>query len=345
MGGWMTHMNFKQIFEKVYLGNHLTIEESKAALLCILEGSCEASQISAFLTALHMKGETCEELAGFALAMRQMAVSVEFDGQKTLDTCGTGGDRKGSFNISTITAFVVAGCGIPVAKHGNRAASSLCGSADLLEALGIRYRLKPDEAQQSLADTKFAFLFAPDYHPATSHVAPIRRLMGVPTLFNYLGPLTNPARPLAQLIGVFDRKGLELMASAIRLMEPQKKVTLLHSDGGWDEATPCGEFTAFRNDSGFSKMSSADFGIPFCNEKDLAGDDAEGNARIAMSILHGELGARRDTVLINAALAIQVYHPHLTNHEALTEAKQSIDSRAALHVVRTLQDRFPLGKS
>ena len=337
-------MNFKELFEKVYLGNHLTIEESKAALLCILEGSCETPQISAFLTALHMKGETGEELAGFALAMRQMAVPISCNGQKTLDTCGTGGDRKGSFNISTITAFVVAGCRIPVVKHGNRAASSRCGSADLLEALGIRFRLTPHEAEQSLSETHFAFLFAPDYHPATSHVAPIRRLMNVPTIFNYLGPLTNPARPSAQLIGVFDRKGLELMASAIRLMEPEKKVTLLHSDGGWDEATPCGEFTAYRNETGISKMSSADFGMPFCDEKDLAGADASANATIAMSILHGELGPRRDTVLINAALAIQLYYPDLTITEALIEAKQSIDSKAALHVVRVLQDRFPLEK-
>lgn len=336
-------MKFKDLFEKVYLGNHLTIGESKAALLCILEGSCEPPQISAFLTALHMKGETSEELAGFALAMRQVAVSISFDGQQTLDTCGTGGDRKGSFNVSTITAFVVAGSGIPVVKHGNRAASSLCGSADLLEALGIRYRLKPEEAQESLSKSNFVFLFAPDYHPATSHVAPIRRMMGVPTLFNYLGPLTNPAKPSAQLIGVFDRKGLELMADAIKLMEPDKKVTLLHSDGGWDEATPCGEFTAYRYETGICKMSSADFGIPFCHEKELTGDDAAGNARIAMSILHGEFGPRRDTVLINAALAIQLHHPELTNTEALTEAKHSIDSRAALNVVRALQDRFPVG--
>jgi anthranilate phosphoribosyltransferase len=338
-------MNFKELFEKVYLGNHLSIEESKAALLCILEGSCEASQISAFLTALHMKGETSEELAGFALAMRQMSVSISCDGKKTLDTCGTGGDRKGSFNISTITAFVVAGSGIPVVKHGNRAASSRCGSADLLEALGIRYRLKPEEAEESLTKMNFAFLFAPDYHPATSQVAPIRRQLGVPTIFNYLGPLTNPARPSAQLIGVFDRKGLELMAAAIQLMEPEKKVTLLHSDGGWDEATPCGEFTAYRHQTGICRMSSADFGIPFCNEKDLSGDDAATNAQIAISILHGELGPRRDTVLMNAALAIQLYHLDLTNAEALIEAKHSIDSKAALNVVRGLQDHFPAGKS
>jgi anthranilate phosphoribosyltransferase len=338
-------MSFKELFEKVYLGNHLSIEESKAALLCMLEGSCEAPQISAFLTALHMKGETSEELAGFALAMRQMAVPISCDGKKTLDTCGTGGDRKGSFNISTITAFVVAGSGIPVVKHGNRAASSRCGSADLLEALGIRYRLKPEEAEKSLSKMNFAFLFAPDYHPATSQVAPIRRQLGVPTIFNYLGPLTNPARPSAQLIGVFDRKGLELMAAAIQLMEPEKKVTLLHSDGGWDEATPCGEFTAYRHRAGICKMSSEDFGIPFCNEKDLSGDDAATNAQIAISILHGELGPRRDTVLINAALAIQLYHSDLTNTEALVEAKHSIDSKAALNIVRALQDHFPLGTS
>ena len=211
----------------------------------MLEGTCEPPQISAFLTVLHMKGETPEELAGFALAMRQMAVPVPLDSYKTIDTCGTGGDRKGSFNISTLAAFVVAGAGIPVAKHGNRAASSLCGSADLLEALGIRARLKPEEAAEALTKTGFTFLFAPDYHPATQYVGKIRRLLGVPTLFNYLGPITNPAKPDAQLIGVFDRKGMELMGAAFQLLEPAKKILLLHSIKGWDEATTCGDFITF----------------------------------------------------------------------------------------------------
>jgi anthranilate phosphoribosyltransferase len=334
-------MIFKQLFEKIYDSQNLTIEESRDALLCMLEGTCEPPQISAFLIALHMKGETAEELAGFALAMRQMAVKVPLDGFNTLDTCGTGGDRKGSFNISTLAAFVVAGTGIPVAKHGNRAASSMCGSADLLEALGIKPRLKPDEAAEALMQTGFTFLFAPDYHPATQSVAKIRRILGVPTLFNYLGPITNPAKPVAQLIGVFDRKGLELMAKAIELLEPDKKILLLHSIEGWDEATPCGDFIMYR-DRKSTSVNANQFDIRNCCAEDLKGEDPQGNARIALSVLNGEKGPKRDAVMLNAALAIQLYNPHLTFAEGLRDAAQSLDSGAALQVVHQLQQKFPL---
>jgi anthranilate phosphoribosyltransferase len=334
-------MIFKQLFEQIYDRQNLTVEESCDALLCMLEGTCEPPQISAFLIALHMKGETAEELAGFALAMRQMAVKVPLDGLKTIDTCGTGGDRKGSFNISTLAAFVVAGSGIPVAKHGNRASSSLCGSADLLEALGIQPRLKPEEAAEALLQTGFTFLFAPDYHPATQSVAKIRRLLGVPTLFNYLGPITNPAKPIAQLIGVFDRKGLELMARAIELLEPDKNILLLHSVEGWDEATPCGDFIMYRDRKSISTNANQ-FDIKNCCAEDLKGEDPKGNARIALSILTGEKGARRDAVILNAALAIQLYNPHLTVADSMRDAAHSIDSGAALRVVRTLQEKFPL---
>ncbi len=335
-------MTFKHLFEKIYDRQNLTVEESRDALLGMLEGTCEPPQISAFLIALHMKGETSEELAGFALAMRQMAVPVPLDGVKTLDTCGTGGDRKGSFNISTLAAFVAAGAGIPVAKHGNRAASSLCGSADLLEALGIRARLKPEEAAEALRQTGFTFLFAPDYHPATQSVGKIRRLLGVPTLFNYLGPITNPAKPVAQLIGVFDRKGMELIASAIQLMEPDKNILLLHSVEGWDEATSCGDFIAYSPGGKHTTLNASQFDMKPCNAEDLAGEGPDANARIALSVLNGEKGARRDAVLLNAALAIQLYKPHLTIAETLRDAATSIDTGDAMHVVRKLKQKFPL---
>jgi anthranilate phosphoribosyltransferase len=338
-------MTFKHLFEKIYDRQNLTVEESRSALLSMLEGTCEPPQISAFLTALHLKGETSEELAGFALAMRQMAVEVPIDGIKTMDTCGTGGDRKGSFNISTLTAFVAAGAGIPVAKHGNRAASSLCGSADLLEALGIRARLKSEEAAEALEKTGFAFLFAPDYHPATQHVVKIRRLLGVPTLFNYLGPITNPAKPHAQLIGVFDQKGMELMAAAFQILEPGKKILLLHSIEGWDEATTCGDFITYSPGQKPAKMNAKEFGLKPCLSHELSGEGPETNAQIALSILKGEPGPKRDAVLLNAALAIQLFNPNRTVSEALSDAAKSIDSGDAFSVVRQLKEKFPFNPS
>jgi len=331
--------DFKQLFEKVYGRENLTIPESRVALFAMMEGEWSPVQISAFLTALHMKGETSDELAGFALAMSEKAVPLAIRGP-VMDTCGTGGDRKGSFNISTITAFVLAGCGIPVAKHGNRAASSQCGSADLLEALGMRYRLNPEEAAEALDRTGFAFLFAPDYHPAMKSVVEIRKQLKMPTIFNLLGPLTNPARPAVQLIGVYESEAVALMAHAIRKFDESRRVVLLHSEDGWDEATPCGPFRHHPTFGDASIMDPATFGFTPCSPEELQGGSPEDNAKIAMAILNGESGAARETVLLNALLGYLVFYPESTPETAKRAVEESLDSGSALRVVEKYKELF-----
>ena len=330
---------FKQLFEKVYGREDLTVAESQTALFAMMEGEWSPAQVSAFLTALHMKGETADELAGFALAMTEKAVFVATCGP-VMDTCGTGGDRKGGFNISTITAFVLAGCGIPVAKHGNRAASSPCGSADLLEALGMRYRLNPEEAAEALDRTGFAFLFAPDYHPATKSVVEIRKQLRMPTIFNLLGPLTNPAHPGVQLIGVYDREAVTLMASAIRKIDESRRVVLIHSEDGWDEATLCGPFRHHPTFDDPSTIDPAEFGFARCTPEELRGGSPQDNAEIAMAILSGENGAARETVLLNALLGYLVFHPESSPESAKRAVVESLDSGAAMHVVEKYKELF-----
>jgi anthranilate phosphoribosyltransferase len=333
--------DFRQLFGRITERKDLTVEESRQAAFAMMEGSWESPQSAAFLTALHMKGETPEEVAGFGLAMRERAVTPPEAGKHTLDTCGTGGDRKCSFNISTVAAFVLAGCGIPVAKHGNGAVSSEAGSADLLAALGIRHRLLPDEIPESLEKAGFAFLFAPDYHPATRSVADVRRMLGCPTLFNLLGPLTNPVRPAARLIGVYDRNALPVVAGAVRIMDAGRRVTLVHGLDGWDEATPCCDFLLYPLQGGVSRRKAAEFGFRSCTAADLTGGNAQENAAAAVSILQGERGPRRDAVLLNAMLAVMVYHPNLRHTEALAMVTESVDSGSAQDVVTRLRGAFP----
>lgn len=333
--------SFKELFEKVYARMDLSIDESKDALYSIMENLWQPSQIGAFLTALHIKGETPNEVAGFSIAMRDMAVPVPMHEVQALDTCGTGGDRKGSFNVSTITALVLAGAGVPVIKHGNRAVSSRCGSADLLEAMGIRCRLMPEEIADSVTSTGFAFLYAPDFHPATSAVAEIRKQLGVPTIFNLLGPLTNPARPAAQLIGVYDRHAMDLMAGAIRVMDPHKRATLIHSIDGWDEATPSCDFMLYPLKGQSSWVNSRLFGIEPCNPEDMAGGSSLENARICLSVLSGGKNAQRSIVLLNAMLAAMVYFPDISDKEALELVTRSVDSGSAMNVVSKLRQKYP----
>lgn len=334
-------MEFKEIFGKVYEKLDLTMDESKQAAFAIMEGGWEVAQMSAFLAALHMKGETAEELAGFATAMRDKAVALPPLRRQGLDTCGTGGDRKGSFNISTVAGLVLSGAEIPVVKHGNGAASSHCGSADLIDALGIRFRLLPDEVPQSLELANFAFLYARDYHPATKFVASLRRQIGVPTIFNLLGPLTNPARPTAQLIGVYDRQAIPRVAAALRLMDPAKRFTLVHGLDGWDEATTCCDFLLVHPDGKESWVSARLFGFAPSTAQDLAGGSPKENACITTAILEGQRGPRRDVVLLNAMLAAMTFYPDCSDKEALEIVTRSLDSGAALEVVRKLRARFP----
>jgi anthranilate phosphoribosyltransferase len=330
---------FKNLVEKVEDGLNLSRQESKHAVFAMMNGE---PQTGALLTALHAKGATADEIIGFAEAMREKSVRVPLDGIRVLDTCGTGGDKKNTFNISTLSAFVLAGCGIPIVKHGNRAASSACGSADLLEALGISYRMKPEQVPSMLDASGFAFLFAPDYHPATKSVVAVRKQLGTPTIFNLLGPLTNPAFPAAQVIGVYDKNALPTVEAAIRKMDPEKRAYLIHSLEGYDEATPSGDFHLHSTFTAATIENAKRFGFNKCRHEDLLGGSPKENASIAISILSGESGAKRETVLLNAMFGYLAFHLDVSVDTAKSAVTESIDSGAALRVVQKCQELLPL---
>jgi anthranilate phosphoribosyltransferase len=248
-----------------------------------------------------------------------------------VDTCGTGGDRSGTFNISTVAAIVVAGAGVPVAKHGNRAASSICGSADLLEALRVRIDLDASGVERCLAEAGIAFIFAPVFHPAMGHAGPVRRELRVPTVFNFLGPLTNPARPFAQVVGVSDERMLPLLAQVLARRGTRAK--LFRALDGLDELTTTGPALVYDVVDGElreSVLEPADLGLARSEVADLRGGDPEASAAIAMAILRGETGPRRDVVLLNAAAALEVSGSAASLHEGIAMATASIDSGAAV---------------
>ena len=303
----------------------LTGEESAAAMRLIMSGEATPGQIGGFLMALRTKGETVDEVEGLARVMLELANPVR-PTEPVIDTCGTGGDRSGTFNISTIAAIVVAGAGVPVAKHGNRAASSHCGSADLLEALGVRIDMDAAGVQRCLAEAQIAFMFAPAFHPAMGHAAPVRRELRVPTVFNFLGPLTNPARPYAQVIGVSDERMLPLMAEVLARRGVRAK--LFRGEDGLDELTTTGLSTVYEVRDGAVRETHLDpaaLGLPRARPGDLAGGDAAAGASIARSILDGEPGPRRDVVLLNAGAALEVAGFAADLAEGMATAARSID--------------------
>src|SRR5688572_20094328 len=284
----------------------LTTEEAAAAMRAIMSGDVTPGQVGGFLMALRTKGETVDELDGLARTVLEFAHPVS-PPAPVLDTCGTGGDRSGSFNISTVSALVVAGAGVPVAKHGNRAASSRCGSADLLEALGVKIVMEPPEVERCLAETGVAFMFAPVFHPSMAHAGPVRRELRVPTVFNFLGPLTNPARPHAQVVGVSDERMLPLMAEVLARRGVRAK--LFRGEDGLDELTTTGISTVLDVKDGEvleSHLDPEEVGLRRSKLDDLAGGDPEVSADIVRAILKGEPGARRDVVLLNAGAALHV---------------------------------------
>jgi anthranilate phosphoribosyltransferase len=338
-------MNFNDLFTQLNNGTHLSIDQSISAVKSMMDGTWTPEQIGSFLLALNSKGESAGELAGFAAAMKNAAIQVPTYGLESMDTCGTGGDKKGSFNISTLTAFVLAGCGIRVAKHGNRAASSSCGSADLLESMGIRFRLHPEEAAEALAEIGFAFLFAPDYHPATRSVVAVRRQLGTPTIFNLLGPLTNPANPKIQLVGVYKKSALPLMVEAVRLLDSERRIAFVHGDTGWDEATPSCNFSLHHIDGVVELCNAPQFGISACEEHHLRGGSPAENAQSAWDLLAGNSGPHRDAVRLNALLGYRLFDPSASCEEALRAVTQSIDSGAAKNIVTRLKERFPGNES
>jgi anthranilate phosphoribosyltransferase len=304
-----------------------------------MAGECTTAQISAYITALRMKGETDEEIAGSALAMREKAIKVEA-GEDVIDTCGTGGDRLYTFNISTVSAFVVAGAGVPVAKHGNRSVSSKCGSADLLEALGLKLDLTVEQMEKCISKIGFVFLFAPLVHPAMKHAIGPRKEIGIRTIFNILGPLTNPAGAKYQLLGVYDEKLCLRLANVLKMLG-SISCLIVHGADGLDEASIFSETTVAELDRGEIKtytITPEDFGLKRALLSDIKGGEASQNAGIAERILMGEeKGAKRDAVLLNAGLALYAARRVTTIKEGIEMARISIDSGSSLEILNRLR--------
>ncbi|MEZ5403173.1 MAG: anthranilate phosphoribosyltransferase [Bryobacteraceae bacterium] len=291
---------------RIVAGERLSIEEARAAMDSVLSGDATSAQIAGMMVALRMRGETAAEVAGFAQSMRAHADVVDAGIPGLLDTCGTGGDGLATFNISTVTAFVVAACGVPVAKHGNRSMSSHCGSADLLEALGVNVGVGPDVMARAIRECGIGFLYAPALHPAMKFAGPVRKELRLRTVFNLLGPLANPANAAFQLIGAPSVEAAELMANALATIGIERAF-VVHGDG-LDEVTLTGETVAFEVTDRVERhtFKPADFGLPPCTINDLRAPTKEDNVRIAGEILAGNPGPPRNIVLANAAIALRV---------------------------------------
>ena len=329
------------LIRKVEAGGDLSRQEAESAMEEILSGRCEEDSIVALLSALRAKGETVEELVGFARAMRRHATQIFSDGARPdellVDTCGTGGDASGTFNISTAAAFVAAGAGVRVAKHGNRSISSKCGSADVLEALGISLDVSPERIAAAIREIGIGFMFAPAMHTAMRHAMPARRRLGR-TAFNLLGPLTNPAGARAQVIGVFSDKVVEKVALVLAELGVERAF-VVHGAGGLDEISLSGETSVGEVHGGtvsLYRITPEDFGLERAPISAITGGDAAHNAGIIRAILAGESGPRRDIVIANAAAAIVAAGRAADFLEGAQLAAQSIDSGAAREKLHAL---------
>jgi len=299
----------------------------------ILGGEATPAQIAAFAVALRMKGESAAEIAAAARVMRRRCEGIALDvgDGVVMDTCGTGGDGSGTFNVSTVAAIVVAASGVMVAKHGNRAISSNCGSADVLEALGVAIETGAELVERSLREVRIAFLFAPAHHGALRHAAPVRRELGVRTFFNLLGPLANPAGATHQLLGVYDPERVTQLAHVLALLG-SKAAWVVHGEGGLDEVSPCGPTEIACLDNGRVTervLEPEDFGLARVDRESLRGGDARHNASIARAVLDGEHGAPRTAVVINAGAALCVAGVASSPREGAERAAQTIDSGMA----------------
>ncbi|MBI3954283.1 MAG: anthranilate phosphoribosyltransferase [Chloroflexi bacterium] len=320
-------MAIREAIQKVVEGASLSQDEAAAVMGEMMEGQATPAQIGAFLVALRLKGETVEEIAGLARTMREKAHRVHIS-DAVVDTCGTGGDSAGTFNISTAAAFVVAGLGVKVAKHGNRAMSSGCGSADVLEALGVKISLGPEGVRRCLDEVGVGFMFAQAFHPAMRHVAGARREIGIRTVFNILGPLTNPAGAQHQVIGVADTALAPKMAAALQLLGA-RHVLLVHGQDGLDELSLSGPSAVWELRDGRVReytVTPEDAGLTRAPRAALAGGSAQENAAILRGVLSGERGPRREVVLLNAAAALVAADRARDLREGAHLAAQSLDS-------------------
>lgn len=326
----------KQLLTKVMRGHDIAQADTTKLMNAVLTGVVPSEQLAALLCCLAMKGETEDEILGMLVAMREHMQKLTIS-DEAIDVCGTGGDQSGTFNISTTVAFVVAGAGVKVAKHGNRAASSKSGSADVLEALGIKLDLTPQQAQKVLQKTGFVFLFAPTYHPAMKQVALVRRALGVPTIFNKLGPFCNPAGVQWQLVGVPDIADAEKLAGVVSKL-PHTRVLVVSSHDGLDEVSIAASTTIFQVENNQVRkyvIKPSDYGITRSSVSNLQGGDAQQNARILRDILSGATGPKRDIVLLNAACALYAAGAAESIQAAMALAASSIDSG---HAIKMLQN-------
>lgn len=335
-------MSIQQAIIKVSKLQHLTLEEAEAAMDEIMTGAATPAQIGGYLMALRLKGETVDEITGSARSMRRAANHPPVKTPGLVDTCGTGGDGVGTFNISTTVAFVVAGAGVPVAKHGNRAASSKSGSADVLGALGVNLALTPEQVGECIDVIGVGFLFAPSFHPSMKHAIGPRRELGVRTIFNILGPLTNPAGARRQLMGVFSPDLTESLANVLCLLGGEVAF-VVHGDGGLDELTTTGPNRVSELRDANVRTYTLDpqsLGFKPANREDLLGGDPARNAEITRGILSGDVGgAKRDVVLLNAAAGLVAGGKADTLQHGVQMAAQSIDSGAALAKLNALVEQ------
>ena len=323
---------------KVIDGQHLDREEMAEVFGEVMDGRASDVQKSALLVALRMKGETAEEITGAALAMRARVTPLSVDGDRIVDTCGTGGDGRGTFNVSTVAAIVAAGAGASVAKHGNRAVSSACGSADVLKELGVHIDLDAPRMSQVLRRTGISFLFAPKLHPAMGAVVGVRRELGVRTMFNVLGPLTNPAFAKRQVLGVYADHLVDVLAEVLLALGAEHAM-VVHSRDGLDEISVSAPTRVCEVVDGAIKryeVTPADFGVEEHDIGEVAGGDAAANARIARAILGGEVGARADIVALNAGAALYVSGVAASVREGVAMAREAMASGAALRKLEEL---------
>jgi anthranilate phosphoribosyltransferase len=331
----------KAILAKLFEARSLERAEAREAMEQVIGGGVSPEQVGAFLGALRAKRETVDELVGFAEAMRQHARKLSTSRADLVDTCGTGGDGSHTFNISTASAFVVAASGLGVAKHGNRAVSSSCGSAEVLEALGVPVELPPEAAGSALDGDGFAFLFAPFYHPAMKNVAPVRRALGVRTVFNLLGPLANPALVRRQVLGVFDKRWIEPLARALLALGSEEAL-VVHGSDGLDEITLTGPTTAAHARGGevtLLEITPEDAGLTRARAEDLRGGDAAENAGILLDVLSGRRGPRRDAVALNAGAALFVGGLAKSLAEGARIAEEAIDKGRAMEQLERARAR------
>jgi anthranilate phosphoribosyltransferase len=335
-------MELKQTLERLLSGEHLAEAEAGDLLVALTEASMSPVMAGGLLTALRAKGVTPEEVRGFARAMRGLARRPSLpDVSRAVDVVGTGGDASGSFNLSTAAALLVAAMGVPVVKHGNRSVSSRSGSADLLECLGLPLPLDEAAAAACLTATGFTFLFAPHYHPAMKQVAPVRRELGVRTVFNLLGPLSNPAEPPFGVIGAYSAEAAKLMAETLAGM-PIRRAFVIHGEPGWDEATPVGPFELYDVAPGSVRRELRDareLGMARCTPADLAGGDAAENAAALRAVFEGgDRGAHRDAVVLNAALALEVTGNAPSLEAGVSAAAAAIDRGDAARMLERLAE-------